>query len=316
MQERTYQIQPYDATTDAASVFTLWQTTVGREWPIDFQRFQQILSAPNAQHFVAKENGQVIGFVATAQSQSWETQMGHLLVLLVAPAWQRKGLGSALHEVALRHLRETGAQLIQLGGLVPRFWCGVPGNLEAAQVFFRARGWEFSGIVYDLVQDLSQYTTPPAIYQRMADQQITLTEGTQADVPEVLAFEEREFASWLPHYKRLARLSDYQDFLIARDHDGSVVGTLLMYTPRSHAERTDVIWCVLLGYDAGAMGAVGVAPSAQGRGIGIALVAVASDVLKARGIKNCYIDWVELTDFYAKLGYAKWRSFATSKRQI
>jgi hypothetical protein len=43
---------------------------------------------------------------------------------------------------------------------------------------------------------------------------------------------------------------------------------------------------------------------------------VASDVLKARGIKNCYIDWVELTDFYAKLGYAKWRSFATSKRQI
>jgi len=316
MQNIAEKIQPYDASSDLASAFTLWQTTVGREWPIDFTRFKQVLAAPNAHHFVAKEDGQLIGFAATARSPSWDAQAGHLQLLLVAPSWQDRGLGSALHDAALQHFRATGANIAQLGGLVPRFWCGLPENLPAARAFFSKRGWEFDQPVYDLVQDLRQYTTPPAIYQRIADQGITLATGCEEDVPEILAFEQREFPNWLHHYERCARLGDYRDMLYARNQEGRIVGTLLMYTPQSHETRTDVVWRVLLGYDAGAMGAVGVAPSEQGRGTGIALVARASDLLKERGVRNCYIDWVELTAFYAKLGYAKWRAFFTSLRDL
>lgn len=316
MQEIAGKIQTYDATHDVASVFLLWQTTVGQLWPIDFERFQQILTSPNAQHFVAKEQGQVIGFAATARSQSWNTEAGHLQLLLVAPSWRRKGLGSALHEVALQHLRASGVQIVQLGGLAPRFWCGVPGNLPEARAFFSKRGWEFDQPVYDLVQNLRQYSTPPAIYQRIDSQHITLAVGRAEDVPEILAFEEREFPNWLQHYERCAHLGDYQDFLLARNQDGQIIGTTLMYTPQSHTTRTDLVWRVLLGYDAGAMGAIGVAPVEQGRGAGIALVARASDLLKERGMRNCYIDWVALTDFYAKLGYRKWRSFFVSMRDL
>ncbi|HXR65263.1 MAG TPA: GNAT family N-acetyltransferase, partial [Ktedonobacteraceae bacterium] len=95
---------------------------------------------------------------------------------------------------------------------------------------------------------------------------------------------------------------------------GQVVGTLLMSTPQAHAERTDLVWRVLLGADAGSMGAVGVAEAEQGRGIGIALVARASDLLKERDVRNCYIDWVVITDFYARVGYKKWRAFQMSER--
>ena len=316
MQETAWQIQPYSAKTDIAAVYLLWQTAIGREWPIDFQRFQYILSVPHAQHFVAWENGQAIGFVATLQGQSWGEWVGHLLVLLVAPARQGQGLGSALHKRALDHLRSAGVHTVQLGGLSPRFWCGVPTNLPGARAFFQARGWEFDQTVYDLNQDLSQYTTPPAIYQRLAAQQVTLAPAVQADGPEILAFEGREFPNWLKHYERDSRLGDYQDILVARDQNGQVVGTLLMSTPQSHPERTDVVWRVLLGADAGSMGAVGVAASEQGRGIGIALVARASDLLKERGVRNCYIDWVAITDFYAKLGYQKWRAFDMSMREV
>ncbi|MEO7020795.1 MAG: GNAT family N-acetyltransferase, partial [Ktedonobacteraceae bacterium] len=316
MQEITSKIQPYDAHTDTASVFTLWQSTVGQVWPLAFERFQQILSAPHAGHFVARENGEIIGFVGTSQSQARDQPTGHLLALLVAPSWQRRGLGSALYDVALQHLREAGVHLLQLGGLVPRFWCGVPGNLEPAQDFFKARGWDLSQTVYDLMQDLSQYATPPAIYRRMAEQQITLEPAREEDMAEVLAFETREFPNWSMHYARAARLGDYQDVLVAREQGGQVVGTLITYTAHSHPTRTDVIWQQLLGDDAGALGAVGVAASEQGRGIGIALVARASDLLKERGVGTCCIDWVELTDFYAKLGYAKWRSYHTCWREI
>lgn len=314
MQEKIWHIQPYEAPLDAASVFTLWQTTIGREWPIDFQRFQQVLAAPQAGHFVARAQGQVIGFVATAQSSSWDKKMGHLLVLLITPGWQRKGLGSILHEQALSHLRAAEVDAIQLGGRSPRFWCGMPENLPDALAFFQTRGWEFTETVYDLTQDLSQYSTPQAITRRVAEQHITLNPANQADIPAVLAFEEREFPNWLSHYQYLASLGESRDILVSRDQHGQVLGTLLMSTPQSHAERSDVVWRVLLGSDAGSIGAVGVAAAEQGRGIGIALVAHASELLKARGVRNCYIDWVVLTDFYAKLGYKKWRAFKMSGR--
>ncbi|HEX7736103.1 MAG TPA: GNAT family N-acetyltransferase [Ktedonobacteraceae bacterium] len=317
MQESSWQIQPFEAATDTALAFTLWQTTLGQEWPIDFQRFQQILSSSESRHFVARAQGQVIGFVATAQTLHKGEKIGHVQVLLVAPTWQRRSLGSALLDKALDQLRAARVDFAQLGGRTPRFWCGVPDNLPGARAFFQARGWQFTETVYDLSQDLSQYTTPPVIDQRMVTEQITLDTASEADIPEVLAFEAREFLGWLAHYERLAGLGDYQDILVARDQrTGQVVGTLLMSTPQSNTTRTDVVWRVLLGSDAGSMGAVGVAEAEHGRGIGIALVARASDLLRARGIRNCYIDWVVITDFYAKLGYKKWRALQMSERTL
>lgn len=308
-------IEPYTI-SDLAPAFALWQITLGQTWPIDFTRFRQILQAPGAQHFVAKEHEQLVGLAATTQSAELERRTGYLQLLLIAPRWQRKGLGSALHEAAMQHLQASDAQIAQLGGLVPRFWCGLPANLLAARSFFSKQGWEFDQPVYDLVQNLHRSTTAPAIYQRIEGQGITLETGSKEMVPEILAFEQREFPHWLHHYERCARLGDFQDMLCARHRDGRIVGTLLMYTPRSHQTRTDLVWRVLLGYDAGALGAVGVAPSAQGQGIGLALVARASDLLKARGVRNGVIDWVQLTGFYAKLGYKKWRAFLTSTRAL
>lgn len=300
-----------------ALAFTLWQTVLGREWPIDFQRFQQVLTAPQAGHFVARAEGQVIGFVATAQYLHRGEKLGFVQALLVAPTWQRQGIGSTLLNQALEHLRAAQVDAVHLGGRTPRFWCGVPANLPGALAFFQARSWQFTETVYDLCQDLSQYATPPAIEQRMLTEQITLDTASAGDIPEVLAFEGREFPGWLAHYERLAGLGDYQDILLARDQrTGQVVGTLLMSTPQSNATRTDIVWRVLLGSDAGSMGAVGVAEVEHGRGIGIALVARASELLRARGIRNCYIDWVVITDFYAKLGYQTWRAFQMSERTL
>jgi len=316
MQKQTDNIYPYVAGTDATTVFSLWEATLGQTWPISFPRFQQILATPDAQHFVARENGQLVGFVATSRSQRQGNWTGHFMLLLVDPAWQNQGFGSALHEIALQHLRSAHVLVIQLGGLVPRFWCGAPDNLTSTHAFFRARGWELSETVYDLSQDLRQYTTLPAIYQRIATQGITLNVATQADLADVLSFEAREFPNWLMHYERCGRLGDYQDILLAREQDGQVVGALILYTAQSHAERTDLIWQALVGEDAGALGAVGVAAAEQGRGIGIALVARASDLLKERGVGVCVIDWVEKTDFYARLGYTKWRAYHPEWRDL
>jgi GNAT superfamily N-acetyltransferase len=309
------QIQPYDADRDEAATFDLWQKTVGQEWPVAPSRFRQILAGPESQHFVVREEEQVIGFCATLKSIRESQRVGHLAALLVAPHRQGRGIGTALHNSALKQFR--GLSSVQLGSISPRFWCGVPGNLPSAARFFRARGWSFSETAYDLVQDLHHYITPPYIYQRMERERVSFEVASSQSIGDILAFETREFPNWLAYYKRYASIGDYQDLLVARDNSsGHIVGTLVMYSSQSHASRTDVIWQTMLGADSGAIGAVGVAASARGRGIGIALVARASDLLKERGVRNCYIDWVVLTDFYAKLGYTKWRDYLISWRTL
>ena len=77
-----------------------------------------------------------------------------------------------------------------------------------------------------------------------------------------------------------------------------------MVTPRSH-RPANVVWKTLLGDDLGGLGAVGAASSERGRGIGTALVALASEILRESGVGASLIDCTSLTDFYGRLGYAR-----------
>lgn len=316
MQVTHENIQPYDVENDAADVYALWQVALGETWPIEQARFQQVLAGPYPQHFVARSGGRVVGFAATLMSRGDSGLQGHLVALFVAPDQQGKGLGKALYEAALAHLQSSGVKTIQLGGHSPRFWCGVPGNLPRAVEFFAHQGWSYAETVYDMIQDLRDYTTPPQIVQRMKDEQISIAPATSTNVTDVLLFESQHFPNWLMHFERNARLGDYQDMLVARDSAGRVVGTLVISSPQSHPRRTDVVWQSLLGWEAGSLGAVGVVEQERGRGIGLALVAYASEILKERGVRTCYIDWLVLTDFYGKLGYKVWRDYRMSKRTI
>lgn len=311
----------YDKGRDGKAVFQLWQTTLGQLWPLDESRLQQVL-ADGGTHFVAREakegeeDGRVVGFVATHVHK----QTGHISILLVVPDKQRQGIGTALHDTALAHFRQRGAMRVQLGGGPSRFFPGVPENLPNALPFFRAQGWSFEGeayyVAYDLTQDLHFYVTPPYIWQRMTQQRIHFETITQARAAELLAFEAREFPNWLEAFQRVLSLGDYDDLLVGRDERSHIVASLIMYTPQSNQERFDVLWQAIFGERVGAIGCVGVAEQEQGRGIGIALVARATELLTERGVEHCSIDWVVLTDFYAKLGYHIWRGYHMCQREL
>ncbi|QBD79323.1 GNAT family N-acetyltransferase [Ktedonosporobacter rubrisoli] len=319
MQVRSWDIRPYDAAQDADASFALWQAALGQKWLIGPERFKQILHNPTAQNFVAHEQGQIIGLLAITRSERVTGSLGNILAVLVAPERQRRGIGRALHTRALEYVRQAGLTQVQVGGGWARFWPGVPLNLPAGYEFFRALGWEFrEGLIYDLQQDLSNYVTQPAIWSRMAREGISFGFASKENLAAVLEFERREFMNWFPHFQYVAEFGDYQDLLVAHDKaNGKVVGTLSMYsTQHSHPDRIDIPWQAMLGEKMGALGCVGVGADERGRGIGIALVARASELLKERDATPCYIDWVEITDFYAKLGYEKWRGYWMSTRDL
>lgn len=315
-------IEPYDAKRDAEAVFALWQAALGKEWPLTMELFLNVVNSSNYWencHFVARDGQAVVGFVATQLERSDGPALpteARIAALFVSPERQRQGVGTLLHRAALRHLSEMGADNIQLGGGLYRFWPGVPANLEAAMAFFQALGWEFNDSSYDLTQDLGRYETPEGTYLRPSVGGLSLRTVTPEDVPRVLDFVRDEFPSWLTAYRDVVARGDYQDILVAYGPD-SIEGLLIMYSSRgSHRARADVVWHELLGQDLGALGTVGVASARRGKGIGLALVARGSEILKARGVGRCHISWVVLLDFYGKLGYKPWRSYKMSWRSI
>lgn len=317
-------IRPYVAEHDAAAVFALWQSTLGEQWPLTEPLFRVVIDTRRGyqtfQHFVAVEGDEIIGFIAAQATANVAAPAlkGNIGAVLVAPHRQRRGTGRALLDRALAYLHGLGVLCVQLGGWEPRFWPGVPRNLPGALAFVEACGWDTSETDYDLMRRLDGYTTPPAVAQRLHDAGVAIDAATEADVPEVIAFQAREFPGWYEHYQYTAAVGDHADILVARAaNDGNaVVGALLMCSPDARPKRSEVIWQTILGPDMGALNAVGVAAAAQGRGIGIGLVARGSEILKSRGVGCCHIGWTDLLDFYGKVGYTPWREYAACRREL
>ena len=321
------QIRPYNPNLDARALLPLWQAALGDAWPMRDDLLRRQLTDHRFyrgdDHLVAVAGEEVVGFVGT-QVDRWagmaqDERGGGISVVLVHPDWQRQGIGTHLHEAALAQLRREGVGTMRLGGGgAYRFWPGIPTDLPGAYEFFAACGWplESARISNDLVRDLSEFRVPPTIRVRLEQEDVTIRPARQDEVEAVIAFEYEHFPGWAAGFVHMGELGDYANMLVAFDPDKGIVGTLMLHTPSSRWLTANVTWKTLLGDSLGGISAVGVAASERGRGIGIGMVAVGSEVLRQRGVGNSHIDWTSIVDFYGKLGYTVWRRYWMSTRTL
>ncbi len=275
------------------------------------------LERPDGLYLLAEFEGAPAGFVAaTIVAGSEGVCKGCLSLLMVHHRYQRKGVGSALHHTALDFYRDQNIDEIMLGAGSPGFWQGVPFNLPDAAAFFQRQGWTMGGRSIDMVQHLHGYRMPGEIRTRKGLENIALRPVTPSETPEMLDFVRREFPGWLGVYQGIAELGDLQDIVIGRENDGPIIASIIIYTSASHPSRTDVLWTEVLGADAGAFGCVGVAESERGRGLGLLLVGVASEILSLRGVGNGFVHWTHLESFYARAGYTTWREYSMCRRGL
>jgi beta-N-acetylhexosaminidase len=317
--------RPFDdrSENEVAKAYRLWTAALGDLWPISPAAFRRALTGnPDyrpGDHFVAETGGRIVGLVA---SQVRRTPMppspqGGIALLMVDPAERRRGIGAALHRNALDHARREGMTRARLGaGTSARFWNGVPDDLPGAVAFFESQGWSFTETAHDLTRSLADYETPPEIMRRVREAEVRIEPAAPGQVADVLRFEDRRFPNWAPYFRRTAEQGRSEDILAAWNRHGEVVGTLLTFSADSPDAAGDRIWTGLLGESMGGLGAVGVAEEERGKGIGIGMVARASEILKARGVGNSHIGWTWLLDFYGRLGYRRWRSFKMSARDL
>ncbi len=314
-------VRIFEADQDLDDVYALWQAVLPG-WIVSRRVFRQIISDHTryqpGDHLIAEEHGRIIGFIATQTDRNGPSAPGdgHILLLMVAPNAQRQGHGAMLHAAALDRFRRNRVHKVQLGGGGPRFWPGVPSNLQGGVDFFAAHGWIWDHTVVDMIRDVRAFITPAPIHERAERQGLSFDILSEPEVPELLAFETREFPQWADAFREAVDLGNTRDVLVARTANRQSAGALLLYTAESHSDRTDVIWKQALGDDAGALGAVGVAEAAREMGIGTALVARGAEILRERGVRTCFLGWVWAIDFYRRLGYDVWQSYSMSSRAI
>ncbi len=301
---RTYRDSDFDA------LYAIWQAALGESWLLTADYLRYMVSGyaryKEGDHFIAEKEGQTVGFVATQNNG----KAGGIPLLIIRTDKQRQGIGIQLHTAAIEHLRQQNLEKISLAhGGGDYFWPGVPLNSPGAVDFFKACGWTFSYTSYDMTQDLSIYQTPTGVLERVVRVGIDIRVCTSAEeAAAVVEFERRVFPSWEKYFETTANGGRYSEILAAWDGE-TVVGALLLDKADSSRFDPNVVWHVLLGDHMGSIGAVGVDETRQGQGIGLAMVAVASEILQERGVHQCVIGWTSLLSFYGRTGYREWRAY-------
>ena len=291
------ELRPYRR-EDESAVLALWDRALPR-WPISAQAFHS--KAMGAEQLVVVADGMLAGYLSVSQART----QAQLTAILVDPAFRRLGLGSELLAQARRNLGRR-VQLLSAGsGAGPSFWPGVPQDAKEGWEFLLARGFEPTGEMADLLAGIGGFRSPEWVLGRVGSG-VRFELAAKGDAAEVVGLQERHFPAWKAFYEHQLTLPG--TVLVARA-DGRIVGTCTVEGPAEY----DFLWPALVRGRVGAFGCVGVDPEERQRGKGLAMVARACELLSERGAEVCYCAFTYLEDWYAQLGFTRWRGYTMAR---
>lgn len=295
------EIRAFNSTQDAPWLHRLWHSTMHARWSLSLDSMLMVLADARAL-LVAERNGVPLGFCAADYEP---TGNAGLLALLVEPAYQRQGIGSALLSELERLLAVEQVSLLHLGAFSTGtyFWPGLPAENELALPFFAKHGWRQEEPCADLVQELACFKTPIWVSDRIKNANIFLRLAGADLRTKVGAFERANFPAWASFVDNELADSRGENIVVAQTTDGAVVGTILMKVGIPNR------WARDSGFQIGSLNILGIAPGSQRQGIGLALTARAMEILRDRGCSRCYIQWTGLNEWYGKLGATVWAEY-------
>lgn len=315
------EIVVYCPFTHYLGVEALWEKALGDRYPVSRRVLAPRIAGRSTLEWgdglVALDGERVVGFGVLEIDRAALLPANHagLPIIVIDPAYQRRGIGSAI----LRRLEDRalalGCRQMIPGGLAWRFWSGVPEDLPGAKAFLEARGYELMHSVVDLVTPLEDYQEQARYREKLEAAGAAVVSAAVADLSAMLDFQGREFPNWLPTMLTMVEAGDLENVLLVK-HGSEIVGSILTYTPQSRFRAANLVWERLLGEAMGGYGAVGIAAAWRGRGLGAAMCQAAALHVKRRGGTCALIDWTNLTDFYGKVGAKVWRKFWRGKKAL
>jgi len=277
-------------------IYDLWNETLGDLWPVEKEQMESRIN--KGVSLIAVSENKVIGFI----NMQYSNVKGQITLIMVDKDHQRKGVGRELLDEAKRLLNGKGTKELLVGcGAGSYFWPGTPTNLPAAVSFFKKNGLETDEVNLDMVGNLENYQTPKEVVEKVSGLNLQFKLLADDDKKELIEFEKENFSDWVRYFED----SQNENIFIVKLNN-KIVGSVLLFG------KEGFVWNKLLD-GAGGFGALGVAESCRGKGIGLALAAKATEILRQRGVKSSFLGWTYLDKWYGKLGYEVWRKYEHGK---
>ncbi|MHA6484182.1 GNAT family N-acetyltransferase [Paenibacillus sp. strain BS8-2] len=262
----------------------------------------------------------VIGFVITKgyrddlEPFGIRRDIGWIQALFVAEQRRGTGIGSGLLRRAEDALIKHGARRILLGNdLQSRLFPGLPEPDEATKRWFENRGYENTENVFDLVNHYSEddQVELPAL------EGAALSVATASDRERMEAFMTRCFpGGWDYQHREYWKRGGTGREYVLLERDGDMIGFCRINDEHSPLLAQNIYWAPTFEDPLGGIGPLGIDESYRGYRYGISIVQAAIHYLLQRGTRSIVIDTTPFVDFYGKLGYSTWRTYAKYEKNI
>lgn len=307
-----------------APMCELWNRELGDQFPMREQlMYQNTFQDENVffpgSQLVVEEDGKLLGFVIAKKWQEQQREMqlgdgaGWIQAIIVRKEVRGQGIGSGLLQHAENALREAGVDLAYAGRDPWHYFPGIPKEPKESRPWFERRGYEALYEVFDLVNTevLAESERPEYIEGAFSK---ILEPGDQA---EMLRFFKRCFPGrWyyesLCYWERGGKGREFVGLFMGEE----MIGFCRVNDDHSPLIAQNTYWAPLFDESLGGIGPLGVDDRYRGKGYGLAIVKDGVAELASRGIKHLVIDWTELVDFYAKLGFRPWKGYDLVRKQL
>lgn len=214
-----------------------------------------------------------------------------ITLLCVAPEYRGKGEGKRLLRLCEEKIASGGADSAVIGG---RMICGAP--VESAE-FFRRHGYSLGQKYNEMILPLGEHALPEITVPEGAE--FRIFDGSTMCLRQAVAEVDEE---WVQYFENGGYF--YCGYL-----DGELASFCII------GEDED---CLLSDgiNKVGSVGCVGTLPKFRKNGLGLRMVALASEYLREQGCDKIFIHYTHLDKWYAKLGAEVFQCFMTAEKAL
>lgn len=259
-------VAEWNKAKDGPAVHDLWAQCMPPRFQLSLASLLAILHRDGyAKHYLVRHpaTNDVLGFCATYityMDSQGENLVGSVAVLFVAASHRKQGIGSALHQEALRGFQRTrGVRRLQLGSTFPRLLCGLPLD-HPAEDWFKRRGWLMNNTAPGTGQPINDWLLGfdawPADRRAAPAGGLAFRQCGFADFDRVLETVAREserhgHMGWYDQYAKLAESVAMSDIILGLAGE-TIVATAITYIAHSdNPSAEDIPWAASISSDTG-----------------------------------------------------------------
>lgn len=250
------------------------------EYPVTEELFLELLKPEKAHIIKQYDNGRLVGFSMIHGAS--------VSLLCVAEAYRKQGIGTQLLNESEQYIRNLGADRIHLGKGKYYLLQGVPTEPHDTVEFFIKRGYSADWTSTNMSIDLTKFSAD-ALTIPMAPNNIVYRFAEPADHESLFAAIEKAKGAWKQVYETCV------DPVFVALEDDEVIGFGVLSPMGGRFGSADE--------KVGCIGCVGVVPSKREKGIGRQMVVRGMEWLKSQKCTSIELRYVEIVDWYRKIGF-------------